>query len=301
MKTKRSNLLLVTTVTMILIPFSLSAETAVAGYVEGLVEFNDGGGWSDVFIGDSLSLDGQLRIDSGAYVELMVGGATVRLSRPGIVDLGDIDRGSAPAGVTGAIAGRMGRFLQPDETRTQTAVGGVRASEAVSEPEISWAGGEDSQELIEQGLEYLAVNDFEEAYYSFEEAYDFAGSGTEEEAGFFFAYAAFVLGETDTALDVLSEIEPDADSPVFLDATLLQAQMLLETGDADGTVRAADRVISQRGTLTEQDPLSLQLAYFLRAEALSGTGDQSGARQAYARARDLAPETQIGRSANGKL
>ncbi len=301
MTRKRTHLLAIGAMILLVLPFSITAQEAVAGYVEGLVEFSDGGSWSDVFIGDSLSLNGQLRIDSGAYIELMVGGSTVRLSRPGVVDLGEIDHSAAPSGVTGAIAGRMGRFIKPDETRTQTAVGGVRASEAVAEPEINWAGGEDTQELIDQGLEHLAENDFEEAYFSFEEAYDFAGTDGVEEAGFFFAYTAFVLGEADTAIDVLSDIEPDADSPVFLDAALLQAQILLDAGDSAGAVGAADRVISQRGSLAERDPLSLQLAYFLRAEALTLGGDQGGARQAYARARDMAPETQIGRTAGSKL
>lgn len=276
----------------------LFGQSISAGYVEGEVEYSHGSSWSEVFIGDQLQSNGRIRLGSDGYIELLVNGNTVRVSRPGVMALSDLDTAPEASGVNGALAGRVGRFMRTDTDDAVTTVGGVRASEAVSEPEISWAGGEDSRELIEEGLSYMMENDFEEAFYTFEEAYDFADDVVFDEAGFFYAYSAYLIDERDLCVQVMEEISPAPEDSFFVDAKLLYSQVLLETNEFSGAAAQAQEVIDLSYSLRNSDPLSLQMAYYLNGEAFSQMGNSSNANTAFHRAVDIAPQTEIGRLAS---
>gem|GEM_PF-1716605 len=280
-----------------LVTVSLFAQRADVGYVEGAVEYRSGGAWSDVYIGDQLDLSGQLRLGADGYAEILLNGSTIRLSRPGQITLSELQTQSSPVGVTGALAGRVGRFMKPDDTDAVTTVGGVRASEAVSEPEISWAGGEDVGDLLEEGMAYLQQNNIEEAFYSFEEAFDFSDDADYNEAGFLYAYSAFLIGEPDTSLEVLGALDPTSSDQYFVDTMLLHAQLLLDAGKAVQAAQRAQSVLTIEQTLRSSDPLSLQMAYFLNGDALSRQGDTTHSKTAYHQASILAPQTEIGRLA----
>ena len=103
--------------------------------------------------------DGQVRIDSGAYIELVVGGSTVRLSRPGVVDLGEgiLEQRAGVAGVgargLGPVQVAQGHVVEGREGRGRDVAGaadgqgplglalGAAGDEAVGDEDAAFALG----------------------------------------------------------------------------------------------------------------------------------------------------------------
>jgi len=266
-------------------------------YVEGSVEANTTGSWQSATVGTRLSGTDRVRLRSGDFLELSRDGRVVRLSRPGEYSIDNLPEVEEPATRIGSAIGGLLRALIFEREFTDTTTAGARASEAAAEPEVDWAGGTSTWDLVQTGLEYLADGDVEEAFFEFDEAYMWAEPEEMSRIGFYYAFAASQIGERDLAQDVLAEIPLQPDEYWYGDARTLQAELLLEDGDAEGAETAAAEAEAVLAADPDASPAKLQVARFLLGEALTAQGRTGDARAAYTRAIDAAPESALAAAA----
>lgn len=267
-----------------------TAQQVTVAYVEGSVQFQDGRAWIDLYVGDPLSATDTVRLAEGAYLEIRAGSATVRLTRAGtyaVRDLVSSSERTQTAGLGGVVLQRIGRVHTPQRP-TQTAAGGVRASEAVANTGPSWVGGEPVGELIVQGAGKLAEGDYQEGYSLLEEAYEYASTASEEAAAaFYFGYASSLVGRFPRALELLTEIGPDPETEFYATHVLALGQLLVESFSYPEaidylTALAADDASS---------PEDRQYAELLLGVAFDGMGMTAQARTYLQSARSRLPGT----------
>ena len=134
----------------------------------------------------------------------------VTLREAGVYRLSDIVSKSKEVsswGFGSLVKTRMSGILHGTQ-KTESAVMGVRASEAAGEKEeVSWLGS--SEELVKEGKQAIEDGNFDEALEIFGEAYEFCEE--EEEAGllFYLGYTRLLMGQKGLALESFSEVEMD--------------------------------------------------------------------------------------------
>ncbi len=262
------------------------------GYVDGVLEVRDGTSWTDLFIGDGLDPSDQIRLRADSYAELTTGQTTVKLSRNGTYEVSDLIEGTGrteSAGIAGLVLNRIGRLTGREvEQQEQTAAGGARASEAVNQNAPTWAGGESVDELIDEGVTLLNEGAHQDAYYVFQEAYDYAITDAEyAKAVFYYGYASTLVGESAQAFDLLEEIEPDHQTDYFASHVLALGQLLVESF----AYQEAIDYLEMLEDADAQESEDVQSAQLLMGIAYDGLGMADDARSYLRRARATAPGT----------
>ena len=276
----------------LLVSTGLVAQEIVVGYVDGVLEVRDGNSWVDLFIGDGLEPSDQIRLEADSYAELTTGQTTVKLSRNGTYEVSDLIEGTGrteSAGIAGLVLNRIGRLTgREEEQQEQTAAGGARASEAVNQNAPTWAGGESVDELIEEGVTLLNEGAHQDAYYVFQEAYDYAITDAEyAKALFYYGYASTLVGKSAQAFDLLEEIEPDPQTDYFASHVLALGQLLVESF----AYQEAIGYLEMLEDAEEQESEDVQSAQLLMGIAYDGLGMAEEARSYLRRARATAPGT----------
>lgn len=283
--------LIITMIAIVAVVSMAAAQNIIVEYVEGMVELQGSRGWSEVFIGDSVPGNATIRVGDDGMVELRGAERTVLLARAGTYDLATILSAVQPAannGVGSLMQGRIRRMVR-DEVPQDSTVAGVRASEAVERDAVTWAGGESTYELIEEGLAALDVGDYEDAYLVFYDAWEFAGTDELPTVEFYLGYSAYLIGNVGEALDFLESSDPDPDADYYDDHVLTLAQVLVEGYAFDDAIDLLESYIERNPA--DED---LQMAYLLEGLAYNGSGDTRRARQKLDEARRIDPTSETG-------
>jgi tetratricopeptide (TPR) repeat protein len=270
----------------------LVAQEIVVGYVDGVLQVREGTSWADLFIGDGLEPSDQIRLRGDAYAELTTGQTTVKLSRSGTYEVSDLIEGTGrteSAGIAGLVLNRIGRLTgREDGQQEQTAAGGARASEAVNQNAPTWAGGESVDELIDEGVSLLNEGAYQDAYYVFQEAYDYAITDAEYgKALFYYGYAFTLVGKSAQAFDLLEENGPDPQTDYFANHVLALGQLLVESFAYQEAIGYLELLENADG----QDPEDRQSAQLLMGIAYDGLGMADEAQAYLERARRTVPGT----------
>ena len=286
---------------VLIVSFSAVAQEIVIGYVDGLLEVRENGTWYELYIGDAVSDSDQIRLGRDSYAELSSGQTTVKLSRAGTYQVSDLIESTGrtqSTGIASMVLGRIGRLTGHQQADDQTSAGGARASEAVNQSAPTWAGGESIDELISEGTELLNEGAYQDAYYVFQEAYDYAISDEEyARALFYYGYASTLVGRTAQAFDLLEEVGPQDDTPYFASHVLALGQLLVESFAYDEAIEYLNELASD----DDQAPEDIQSAQLLLGIAYDGLGMAGQARTHLTRARQTVPGTQAAEAAERLL
>ena len=288
-------------VALVFASVSVAAGDLIVGYVDGVLEVREGNAWYELFIGDAVDASDEIRLAADSQAELIAGSATIRLSRPGTYDVERLLEGvgrTATAGIGRMVLGRISRMTGREDSPRQTVAGGARASEAVTQTGPTWAGGETVDELIVQGSELLSAGDLEDAYWVFQEAYEFAITDEEYARSlFYYGYASALVGRHLQAFDLLEELGPQPDTSHYASHVLVLGQLLLDSF-------AYEEAIEYLMPLAEADGeevQDIQSAWLLLGIAHEGLGRMDLARDHLRRARDMDPESEAARAADQLL
>ncbi len=272
-----------------LVGVTLPAQNILVAFADGLVEYEENGQWFEVFIGDQIPTSSQVRLSAGAFVELDNGGTTIEINRPGVYALNTLVATARVARTNTGAGGRLGRLVnsKPPDTST-SAVGGVRASEAVDRDQTLWAGDAEAMALIRDGIDMIDTGDFQSAYWYFEEAYDAAQESEEAMVGFYYGFSSALLGNTAEAKTILQRYGPDAATPYYDDHALVLGQLFVQSAEFAEALAVLDSYLSNGAV----EALFRQEALLLRGIALSGLGQIDEAKAALTEASALVPGTE---------
>ena len=261
-----------------LLTASVFAQEIVVAYVDGLLDVREGNSWSELFIGDSLDPDDEIRLGSESYAELTNGRTTIKLSRTGTFEVSDLIEGTGrteSTGIAGLVLNRIGRLTGRGEEPRDSVAGGARASEAARPDPLSWAGGETVSELVNEGVGYLNEGAYQDAYLVFQEAYDYAITDTEyAEALFYYGYASTLVDKSSQAFDLLEEVGPDPDTDYFASHVLALGQLLVESFAFDEAIEYLTMLVEA----DDQEPEDIQSGQLLIGIAYDGLGRPAQAR-----------------------
>lgn len=272
------------------------AQSFTADYVQGTVNLQQNGSWYDVTIGDNIPPDGVIKLGTGAYAELSNGAVTIKLTRPGTYQVADLVRANATnnsAGLGSILTNRIDALAKGGDNHSSTTVGGVRAAEAQAGPQTVWAGGDNSDELIKQGLALMKQGSYNEAFYRFKDAYDNADSSMAPEARFYMGYAASLKNDTRNAITYLTAYKPDPANSYYAAQVLTLAQLYVQTFAYKDAIDLLAPYIAGNAASGRD----LQTGYLLQGLAYRGLTDTPNAKAALTKARDLIPGSPEGAAA----
>ena len=272
------------------------SEDYLVNYIDGILEVSEDGDWYELYIGDELPSDAVVRLDDDSYAELNRRSDVIKLSRPGVYELSALLSARAEiksSGVGSLLSGKFKTFIQEDESKTQSAVGGVRAAEAETVT-IDWMSSE-TAELIADGRAALGDGDIEDALSYFFDAYDFAADSYEEaEALYFLGLSYAMSGDYSKALENLDMAYMEEDSEYYSDFYLLKAQLLIESSAFDESYAFLKDYNKAAG---RNFPEKLQEIYFLQAVASNNTGRRSEAESLIGKLVDIDPHSETASAA----
>lgn len=267
---------------------SLSAQNISVDYLEGYLDIQEDGEWYELYIGDSLNGDAVIRLEQDSYAELSHRSGSLKLMKPGVYQVSDLlgyAGNRAESGAEGLLAGKMRRFLTETEDTGPSAVGGVRASEAVAEESFFW--GEETGQLIDDGLEALRGFDYGTALDHFQEAYDYSIDQTEEwESSFYIGYTYMLQGDYREAMTYLAGIEPDPYQDYYTELFMVKGQILVDTFAYNEAIEWFSRYKAEKA---QDAPESAQAVYILQGLSYSGLGEPEKARRSFQRAVEILP------------
>jgi len=282
---------------LVIIPLMIVAAAGMAqdftvDYVDGYLDVNDSGTWYELYIGDPVATTDTVRLGDGSYAELSDGVITIKLTRAGTYRISELSasaRRTQSSGIGSMVLGRVGRLTGQQQSQEQTSQGGVRASEAVNQNQPTWAGGESVDELITEGLGMLNQGEYQDAYWVFQEAYDYALDDAEyAKSLFYYGYGAALIGNTEEAFNLLEEIGPDPATDYYADHVIVLGQLLIETFAYEDAIDDL-AMLSNDSSAPREDR---QSALLLTGLAYDGMGNTALARRHFERARDILPDSE---------
>ncbi len=279
-----------TLVLIFLVSFSAAAQEVVVEYIDGILEIREDGKWYELYIGEDLKSGDTVRLAGDSFAELSAGNTRIMLRKPGTYAIDDLFKSlkrQETAGLSSLLGGRLKKMIQ-DDGRRETNVGGVRASEATETSSVTWAGGEEVGDLIADGRELLAAGDYREAFYLFEEAYDYSDPFAEDEPVFYLGYASALLGEYRDAFDYLTEYGPDSETEYYDDHVLVLSNLYLETLEYD---QALDLLQEYTGS-DPSDEYNLQTAYLFMGISYAGLQNSGRAEDYLKKAVSIDPDSE---------
>ncbi|TVR61923.1 MAG: hypothetical protein EA426_02510 [Spirochaetaceae bacterium] len=283
----------------IVIPFIVLCLVTVAAfadysavYIAGTVEYESAGRWRALRIGDTMPAGARIRLTEGSAAEIVGAGSTLRLSRAGVYELAELaasTQRTRAINIDTMIGSRVRRLSTADTDRSTPTAGGVRASEAVAGPETIWVGGESPEDLIEEGIELIELGWIDDAFFVFEEAFDYATGPTRDKAQFLLGYTAAMLDDVFHAIDLLSSPGPDRSTEYFDEHSILLARLHVETF----ALADAESVLTRYIAASPSDTDALQTAQLLLGVAYRNAGRIDSARTAFFDTIGVAPGSEL--------
>ena len=277
---------------MLITGLSLQAQDFMVDYVDGIVDLRDGTSWLEVFAGDTLTGNSTLRLSEGSIVELSTPQRTVTLSKGGTYNLGNLRSDPVTSvGLGSMITGRL-RDMVTSDRKTQSAVMGVRASEAVQKEELSWMSSE-SEEFIQSGKEKLKSLDLPAALEDFEIAYDFAVDYDEEReanaAAFYLAFVYNMLDQNGQSLSYLQQVEAEPEADFYEEFIILKGSLLVESLNYDSALSLFASYQAEYSSVQTRQTVKI-----LEAMALLGRDERSKAKTSFQEAYQIDPNSETG-------
>ena len=271
------------------------AEDFFVAYAEGEITVREGNSWGEVHIGDTLTLEDTIRLGKASVAELSSSRDLITLTREGTYSLEKMvkeadQRKKVRFGAL--LTGKLETALKGTKHKEQSAVGGVRGSEAVEDEGMSWMTS-DTTALIGTGKEELAKGDVDAALSLFQEAYDYALDDQEMGmAAFYLAGCYDLKGEKDKALSLLEDVKLKPDSALYTDFHVLKGKLLVET-----FAYAEAETFLARFQFSQADEEASQLLYLLLGLSCLGQEKNSPARDYFTKAKNIDPSSDTGKAA----
>ena len=273
------------------------AQSLTVSYLEGSAEVQSGSSWHALAIGDSLSPSSTVRLADGSYLEIGGGPSAISLSQGGTYPLNRLvadSREMSSAGVGKALASRLTALFGAPAVESSTM--GVRAKKAEDNGGISWVTS-DSQVYVDSGKAYMKSGDYKKAIDELKQALDYATDAEMPEIHYYLGYAYSLAGNTHDALKQLVDLQPTDLESGRGDLVILKGKLLLDTSAYQKDVQW----LSAHGDLVKSDPQRGQAYYLLLGLSYNGAGDRSNAKEYLQEAVSVAPDSDLGKTANELL
>ena len=261
--------------------FRLAAQAVTVDYMEGSASQRTTAAWAVLSIGDTVPLDGSVKVDDHSLVQLKAAGAAITLTRPGTYVIRKLLAARASlraAGATRALAVAFSRIAHGSRERLDEA-GGVRAEkmplgegfdfDSTGEPAASTREDSVGQGYIDSGKKHIASGEYQDAIDLLLAAIGRISPGDTREARFYLATAYSLRGDTRLALGVIPGDEFEATEEWAPDLILLRAKLLEDTF---AFTEAAEVLVKQGGSLAADEERA-PTYFFLLALAYRGNGD----------------------------
>jgi tetratricopeptide (TPR) repeat protein len=286
-----------TTILLILITaIPLAAEDLLVDYVEGTLEIQEGLGWFELYIGDTVPENSTIRLSDDGFVELSTRTVTVTLSDDGTYDTRSLlqsGRKIASWSIGSVVSNRLDRLINPPQKGEVAGLGSRAERKTQDLPEMS----DPFKDSIKDGKQLLGSNLFDEAISMFQEAADEAVFEEEIfEARFYEAYAHSLKGDNTPALKILKDMQPDSNAGIFTEYVLLKGKLLIEN------LAFADALELFSEYLKHPDMgETTQVVYFLMAVCHQALDDDAQAEKFLRDAINIDASSEYGRAAQRML
>ncbi len=274
------------------ITLSLYAESITVSYVDGILEVKGDNGWSEVYIGDSLSMDALLKLGKDSIAQLEANDVSLTLSSSGIYRVDKLLRESQQMkswGITSVVGAKISNVLNPKRKPT-TAAMGVRGAKADDDNEVEWVEEED--EYLAKGKSLLEKKEYDRSIQVLQEGLRSADEEIKPQYFFFLGVANVQNGRPYIALKYFNRIKLDPSFDYLDTYVVLKGKLLIESFSFKEALRLFNFYLKEA-----PQGSAIQEVYFLRAVALKNLGDNGGAVSSLKKAYRISPSTEIGKKA----
>lgn len=268
------------------------SEKLLLQYLDGVLEVKEDDSWVEADVGDSFSSETILKVGEDTIAELESGNLRLTLTTEGIYSVAKIldnNKKVASWGIGSTLSAKLNAITGSSQ-KSSTAVMGVRGAAADSDQELKWM--DEDEELLLEGKKLLEAEQYREAIDIFREGFEIADPEKEQKYLFYLGYAHAMLGEKPHALKYLTRVDADISKAYFSDLVLVKGQLLVESLAFKNALELFDIYLK---SFPEGD--NTQAACFLSEICLQGMNNNKQALIRLEKARDIDPDSDLGRAA----
>jgi tetratricopeptide (TPR) repeat protein len=258
-------------------------------YVEGHAQVQKGNSWIDLYLGDSLSIESSLRLQSAAIVQLQNQQASVFLNRPGTYVLVDVlkDRSNFSSSRIASVVVNCLRVLAFGRVNRASTVSGPRAVDASEAENAGWVESS-SQVFLEGARAHIAHGDYDHAIKQLNQALEFARKEEVPSIRFQISRANALSGNVQVAWMQLEQLRPVPADDWVPDFVLLKAKLLLDSS------AYAEEVAWLIANDLSQDSWRAALYYFLLGVGQRAAGDIDGSNNSLDKVKTISADSDLG-------
>src|SRR6056297_234006 len=256
-------------------------------YKDGEVSVKEADSWAPLTIGETLSMDSEVRLPPGAIAEFSGPSTSLFFSKAGTYRLKALAEAKPEKEIT-LYSSVFNRFTEMggESDRDLSQAMGVRGDDATGDGGITWVE-EDSMNFDEAVSAYRRGK-FSTAVDILENRVDPIVLSDESEYWYYLSAAYLKGGNTGPALKIARHHQANEFSRVYSDFLLLKGRLLLEAMDYNGAAEKLQKYIYSAETDRHK-----QIGYYLYGIALQQQGRIEQARKSLQMALQLDAEAEI--------
>jgi tetratricopeptide (TPR) repeat protein len=274
----------------------LYSDNYLLEFIDGTIEYSDGSGWQELFIGEYIPADTEIKIYDDTYAEITSGNIKITLSMEGVYSVEDLFKSSESvsswnfSSIIGEKVSKLTGFADEDLGDAQM---GVRGN-LLYVSEVEWM--DDEEQSLNDAKEKIAEMDYMTALEILLDAVPYSVGSVLHEMNFFIGFLYNKLNNQSLALKHLNSVPNNKYAVYFPELVLLKSTLLIESLNFEKALELLDIYKENY-----PDGSKIQSVYFLTAICMSEQGKTDLCRTNLEMAVSADPYSDIGRTAAEKL
>jgi tetratricopeptide (TPR) repeat protein len=274
----------------------LYADDYLLEFLDGTIEYNDGSGWQEIFIGEYIPESTEIKIYGDTYAEITSGDIRITISMEGIYSINNLFESSESVSAwdfTSLIGNKVAKLTGLTEDELGTAQMGVRGN-LLYVSEVEWM--DDEETALNNAKELISEQDYITALEILLDALPYSTGYVLDEMYFFTGYLYNELNNHPLALKHLDNVAYNKHALYFPELVLLKSSLLIKSLDFDEALNLLNMYMDNY-----PDGTKIQSVHYLTAVCMNEKGRQDLCRMHLEKAVAEDPYSDIGRIAGEKL
>lgn len=215
----------------------LYSEDYMLEFLDGTIEYNAGDGWEELFIGEFIPENTEIKIYNDTYAEITLGTVKVTLSAEGVYNLNELFTSSQSVSswnFSSLISDKVAKLSGLSEDELGTAQMGVRGN-LLYVAEVEWM--DDEEQALNDAKNLITDNEYRTALDILLDSAPYSVGNVLNETNFFIGFLYNELNNHPLALKYLELVPNSKYALYFPELVLLKSSLLIESLNFDEALK----------------------------------------------------------------